>query len=490
MRAGLATHAPPQIVKTAAYLRRDAPSGEEEEQSLEMDTLKFLTASIPDWQRRLEDFDEQIDQRQKDLARLNEVQDAEASGSGTKSLRPKGSTESLKARDDGDAHPREVARDVTPMDVDDDDPEKKAAAAAGAAAARFDTSAQRPADPQTQQQPQVQQQQSDTQQAPLNPADSHAQRQANAARAAGQARARATLKKRQRTDSLLSQPRDEDYKPKYRSRSMIIVYYDSYVQIFFEELVKFVSSARNMMRKAKMAAKVAKIRRQAELDATDADGSKKLNAASNNNADNNNPTTANATTPGDAPIEPAENLNDPAAILPVLAFRSTRRMSPSAAALLNAARSGRPLYGQATQAVAALDLQNDEPTVWDELDKGLEYVQSMSEHAAHQFLRDGECAEEVSSIKRRLEEVLELAQREMERMEKEEANGNKQEGANGEDDLTRARSYRLQSMRKSVLGKDKDSIPLPPLPAPILPETHGVPPAAKPTQPEDEGVEA
>ena len=488
MRARLATHAPPQIVKTAAYLCRDAPSSEEEEQSLEMDTLKFLTASIPDWQRRLEDFDEQIDQRQKDLARLNEVQDAEASGSGTKSLRPKGSTESLKARDDGDAHPREVARDVMPMDIDDDDPEKKAAAAAGAAAARFDTSAQQPADPQTQQQPQVQQQQSNTQ-TPPSPTDSHAQRQANAARAAGQARARATLKKRQRTDSLLSQPRDEDYKPKYRSRSMIIVYYDSYVQIFFEELVKFVSSARNTMRKAKMAAKVAKIRRQAELDVTDADGSKKLNAASNN-AGNSNPTTANATTPCDGPIEPAENPNDPAAILPVLAFRSKRRMGSSAAAFINAARSGRPLYGQAARLVTAMDPQNDEPTVWDELDKGLEYVQGMSEHAAHQFLRDGECAEEVLNIKRRLEEVLELAQREMERMEKEDANGNKQEGANGEDDLTRARSYRLQSMRKAVVGKDKDSIPLPPLPTPILPETHDMPPAAKPAQPEDEGVEA
>ncbi|KAK3371233.1 hypothetical protein B0T24DRAFT_595075 [Lasiosphaeria ovina] len=51
-----------------------------------------------------------------------------------------------------------------------------------------------------------------------------------------------------------------------KTRSMIIVYYDSYVQLFFEDLVKFVSASRKMMRKAKMAAKVAQIKRLAELE--------------------------------------------------------------------------------------------------------------------------------------------------------------------------------------------------------------------------------
>ncbi|CRK33131.1 hypothetical protein BN1723_019794, partial [Verticillium longisporum] len=88
------------------------------------------------------------------------------------------------------------------------------------------------------------------------------QRQTQQAVAVAQARARAQVKKRHRTDSIISA---DNAPAKYRTRTMIIVYYDSYVQSFFEELVKFVSASRNLMRKAKMAAKVAQIRRLAEL---------------------------------------------------------------------------------------------------------------------------------------------------------------------------------------------------------------------------------
>jgi hypothetical protein len=61
------------------------------------------------------------------------------------------------------------------------------------------------------------------------------------------------LRIRKRFDSVIS---TEGATPKYRTRSMIVVYYDSYVQVFFEDLIVFVSASRNMMRKAKMAAKV------------------------------------------------------------------------------------------------------------------------------------------------------------------------------------------------------------------------------------------
>jgi hypothetical protein len=52
---------------------------------------------------------------------------------------------------------------------------------------------------------------------------------------------------------------------------MIIVYYDSAVQSAFEELVKFVSGSRNAMRKGRMAARMAEMRRAAEME-VDADG--------------------------------------------------------------------------------------------------------------------------------------------------------------------------------------------------------------------------
>ena len=81
-----------------------------------------------------------------------------------------------------------------------------------------------------------------------------------------------------------------------------------------------------------------------------------------------------------------------------------------------------------------------EHDVYDDLDKGLEYVQSMCEHAAHQFLRDGDCHEEVCNIARRMLETKELAERELDRV-------NREAPAKPEDD-NRVRSYRPPSMRK------------------------------------------
>ncbi|KAL2255315.1 hypothetical protein VTK26DRAFT_3627 [Humicola hyalothermophila] len=110
--------------------------------------------------------------------------------------------------------------------------------------------------------------------------------------------------------------------------------------------------------------------------------------------------------------------------------------------------------------------------VYDELDKGLEYVQSMCEHAAHQFLRDGECAEEVANIKRRLAETKELADKEIERVKREEPNALRKPA----DDELRGRSYRPQSMRKdpSTAAKDQNkpaaAAPSAPAPEPVTPK--------------------
>jgi hypothetical protein len=73
-----------------------------------------------------------------------------------------------------------------------------------------------------------------------------------------------TIIRKQKTESLASV---ESKAPKRKSGSMIIVYYDSVVQTTFEDLVKFVSSSRGMMWKGKMAAKMAEMRRAAELEA-------------------------------------------------------------------------------------------------------------------------------------------------------------------------------------------------------------------------------
>ncbi|KAK3352388.1 hypothetical protein B0T25DRAFT_454374 [Lasiosphaeria hispida] len=384
-----------------------------------MEALKSLTANIPDWQKRLDELNGQIAQRQVELAKLTAAKSASASGAApARSIRNKGSTESLRPHDEPEAQPRES----TPQPELTND-----TAATG--------------NPPAGEQP-----------APPSPADSQSPsaiaRQANQMRAAGQARARATLRKRQRTDSVVSA---EGAAPKYRTRSMIIVYYDSYVQSFFEELVKFVSASRNMMRKAKMAAKVAQIKRLAELEMPDqSDEEEEKIDAIGLEVDSGLGTATTSALP--MASSSAKDVNAEEEI-PILPYVSTRRMQPMTGSTnLYMAQSalGRALYprggaggrysrgGPGGFPGGALV-----PDVYDDLDKGLEYVQSMCEHAAHQFLRDGDCGEEVCNIQRRMAETLELADREMERVKKEEP-----ETLKAAEEEMRGRSYRPQSMRK------------------------------------------
>lgn len=398
-----------------------------------MEALKNLITNVPDWLKRLDELNGQIEQRQIELARLTEASEADGNKSGTtcaRSVRNKGSTESLKPRDEPEAHPR-GGDGLPPLDADDN----AAAAAAGAAAAAARANTEQQA-------------------APPSPADSQSpsalQRQTNQMRAAGQARARATLRKRQRTDSVVSA---EGATPKYRTRSMIIVYYDSYVQMFFEELVKFVSASRNMMRKAKMAAKVAQIKRLAELEMPD---------------DDDDEETTDGATPATGDALPAKQDDaEPEPPMALLQYRSTRRMGGGLGgpqAML--ARAGGGMYytragggvgarGGSSGAVGP----DGKPTgdVYDELDRGLDYVQSMCEHAAHQFLRDGDCADEVAGIQRRLAETKELADGEMDRVKREEPEALLRKGP--DDEQLRGRSYRPQSMRRDMASPKEAAKP-------------------------------
>jgi hypothetical protein len=72
----------------------------------------------------------------------------------------------------------------------------------------------------------------------------------------------------------------------------------------------------------------------------------------------------------------------------------------------------------------------------------LEFVQGTCERAAHQFLRDGDCTEEIGTIKRRLHEAQGQAAKEMERLEKENPN------ASAKSEPPNPRSYRPSTMRR------------------------------------------
>ncbi|KAG4267455.1 hypothetical protein FPRO04_12893 [Fusarium proliferatum] len=317
-----------------------------------MDALKNLVNNVPDWLQRLDDLSGQIDRRQ---AELGAVAAAEGKSAETKSLRNKGSTESLKPKDDPPVVHAEVQANE---DILED----------GAG----DNTAQTPVKPKT---PKVH-----------TPSPGSIRQQQEIIKAA-QARARAQGRKKRKSPSMMS---NEDAPAAYRTRSMIIVYYDSYVQSFFDDLVRFVSSSRNLMRKAKMAARVAQIKKLAEQD-----------------------------------VSEGGSIDD---ALPSLRYMSSRRFGPMSIS--------RPGAG------------DQPPDVYDKLDKGLEFVQSMCEHGAHQFLRDGDCNDEISKVQKRLTEILEMAKTEMERVEREEPELAKETGEMG-----KVRTRRPMSMRRNSRGQ-------------------------------------
>ncbi|KAJ4312543.1 hypothetical protein N0V84_009869 [Fusarium piperis] len=324
-----------------------------------MDALKNLSTNVPDWLKRLDNLSGQIDRRQAELAA---VAAAEGKSAETKSLRNKGSTESLKPKDD----PPVVHAEPPAGDAILEDPAN--------AEQPLETRAEPPKH---------------------TPSPESIQQQQEVIKTA-RARARAQVKKKPKSPSMMS---NEDAPQAYRTRSLIIVFYDSYVQGFFDELVRFVSSSRNLMRKAKMAARVAQIKKLAEHNVSE-DGS--------NGEDD----------------------------LPSLRYMSSRRFGP-----MSISRSG-PNSGP--------------PDVYDNLDKGLEFVQSMCEHGAHQFLRDGDCNDEISKVQKRLTEVLEMANKEMERVQREEPELAKETGEMG-----KVRTRRPISMRREMSVGLKEGSPTP-----------------------------
>lgn len=142
-----------------------------------------------------------------------------------------------------------------------------------------------------------------------------------------------------------------------KSKPCTHVYYDSFVQIFFDDLVRFISSCRNDMRKAKMDAKVAEIKRMAEIDMG-----------------------------GDPAFDE----------LPVLRYMTARRFH---------APSEGPRF-------------NDPRDIFNIIDGHLEAIQDVCENGAHRFLRDGRCGDELTRIESRMRQLLEAAKDEQERLRK------------------------------------------------------------------------
>ncbi|KAH8172754.1 hypothetical protein LIA77_07009 [Sarocladium implicatum] len=334
-----------------------------------MEALKNLTTNIPDWLARLDDLGGQVQKRQAELAALAVTDKT----SEARSMRNKGSTESLKPKDDGPVKVTEDAMDTSSVVRIEETAEETTKTQQLAAST----------------------QNQETATAMTSPSPAAVARQAQDAVIASQTRARQIPQKRQRPSSVLS---GDGQLPAYRTRTQIIVYYDSYVQGFFDDLVRFVSTSRNLLRKAKMAAKVAHIKKLAEMETPEGgDGS------------------------------------DEEMSLPSLRYMSTRRYGGMAATYGRSGPGGR----------------DGPPDIYDQLDKGLEFVQSTCEHGAHQFLRDADCNDEIKKIQKHLRDVIGMAEKEKERVEREEP-----ELAKETAESTKVRTRRPISMRREPTGKD------------------------------------
>ncbi|KAH6879797.1 hypothetical protein B0T10DRAFT_496121 [Thelonectria olida] len=189
----------------------------------------------------------------------------------------------------------------------------------------------------------------------------------------------------------------EDSPQTHRTGGMTIVYYDGYVQGFFGDLVKFISSSRYLMRRAKLAAKVAQLKKLAEVDHGDENALEKLCWLS-----------------------------------------STRQYNPISS--MTQPRSG---HGGKDQHLSA----------YDKIDKRLEIVQSLCEHGAHQFLRDADCNEEIRKAHVQLKEAMEIATKEMNRVQQEVP-----ELAKETSELGKVQTRQPISMRREMSAALKDGV--------------------------------
>ena len=291
---------------------RTAPFGLQAFDGYKMDALNGVIASVPQWHTLLDNLNSQIALRQFELAELDDYRPP------TRSLKPKGSTESL-------LRPKGSDNDPLPDNENENIPDAQYDSSVPPPLTR-DTAFPNPATPTRPavhtsfkgSPPRVFHHSSSPGPAPLQ---RRASGRLNSPNFPSKATLPTVLRKR-KTDSIAS---GGSQAPKYRTRSMIIVYYDSTVQNAFEELVKLISASRNAMRKGKMAARMADMKRMAELE-TDTDSEDESLPQSNGAANGN----AHAVT--STPMVPTSKgleADDEDKSVPKLEFVSTRKMGPS-----------------------------------------------------------------------------------------------------------------------------------------------------------------
>ncbi|KAI9696357.1 MAG: hypothetical protein M1820_008199 [Bogoriella megaspora] len=160
---------------------------------------------------------------------------------------------------------------------------------------------------------------------------------------------------------------------KYRSRSLLVVYYDGEVQKSFEQLVRCIGTGRNLIRKGKLAARLEALSDMAADDGDDDDG--------------------------DGSAGEDDELD----------YKAMNKIQFTPRTLRTPRRVPSGTLGPSIGSISP-------PAIYDQLDKALEHTQIMCEKAAHQHLRDGDCRIEIRDAKKSLEKITVLVEPEMVRI--------------------------------------------------------------------------
>ena len=329
-----------------------------EERAIE--TLRTtLIKTIPTWITKLDDLTGEIEKRQAKLARTNESQDEEATLQ-PESMENRGSTEPLE---------------------DEDEPQAHAVASATANSLRLPLQEAGFLSP-----PSDQQSQSPS--SLMGKTPSALQGWTMGVMAVAQAKADAAVHKHRRTNSIINA---EGITTKYRTRTATIVYYDQFVPSFFDELVKFILTSGARIASARRLANKARIMQTVAGWDKDEDAGQEAKYGAGRRP-------SSAELEADTRIEAAETDTED---LRRLGYLCTRQ-------------------GRLVAAPGGCSSKGDQQL--NKLDEGLQSVKSVAEHAAHQFLRDGDCSNEIENIQQKLKEILELAE-EMDRIKGEHGAG-------------------------------------------------------------------
>ncbi len=381
--------------------------------TLQVDPLKELCEEIPKWQAKLGQLEQDMDNRQLELAAAwcreknspnhrsgtADGADIRSPARSLRSLRNKGSCESLKPKDDpGACITDPIDSEPSPttvIPVQEVHDKKDNAIASPPMMVRSSTSP--------------------------GPIRSASMRKAGAAALAAMNEngPLASMARKRKTESLASGL--SDVEPKKMTRRQIKIFYDGWIQSTFEQLQKDIAIPRNSLRKANAAGKKSKLTSFASSASAMPTGADDMLAPDDDFDLLPEPAKKIGVLPDtlDADVDDAS----PSPAAQIISQYAMGRRNLGLAARLGTAgaapaatrRSANPNFVNGKRVMSRGNamyrsaLEDDGSEIYDELDGGLEWAAAMCAHAAHQFLRDGTCRPEVHAMKKRLQELMDRA---------------------------------------------------------------------------------